>query len=156
MKNFVLLCSLCIALLEAACCITSVSCWIPLSNLFFFFLKKSVPGRMIKMCWSGRGASSSVYLFPPLVLISRHWVGVCEGGHLKSLFHSHKLFELCNRCWIIVRRAMCTVWVCSRHCRGVVWVDCVSVHLYLLLSRQHYLMTQSASRRKTATVIQPQ
>ena len=64
----------------------------------------------------------------------------------KSISQSHKLFELRNVCCIIARRAMCAVCVCSRSCRGVVWVDCISAHLCLLLSLQHNLvMFHSAS-----------
>ncbi len=102
------------------------------------------------MCWSGGGAGSSVYLFPLLLLLSESWVGVHEGGHLKSLLsQSHKLFELCNLCCIIAGRAMCTVCVCSWSCRGVVWVDCISAYLYLFLSPQHnQMMFHSASMKE--------
>lgn len=68
----------------------------------------------------------------------------------KSISRRHKLFELCNLRCVIAGRGMCDVCVCSRSCRGVVWVDCISAHLYLFLSLQYNLMVFHSASGKEA------
>lgn len=88
-------------------------CWprYPASLVVFVFFsgcssEEKRPQQDYRMCWSIRVASST-----SMNLFLKCWVGVCEGG---SLFHTHRMFELCNVCCIIFKSGMRTLWTYSR------------------------------------------